>query len=100
MAGVIKGWAEALGTHENRLEVGNLRPSRARYGAKQFNMIPPNSTLIFEVELLSIANGNDSGATAIEARPEPILPKINLAKYCRGKMTTESNAERRLESEP
>ncbi|NOX57684.1 MAG: hypothetical protein GXP29_02345 [Planctomycetes bacterium] len=52
--GVIEGWLEAISTmkvgEKRRLEI----PPDLAYGDQQKGQIPPNSTLIFEMELVSI----------------------------------------------
>ncbi len=52
--GVIQGWSEAL----QKMKVGSkwqlFIPSNLAYGAQGKGSIPPNSTLLFEMELLGI----------------------------------------------
>jgi UDP-GlcNAc:undecaprenyl-phosphate/decaprenyl-phosphate GlcNAc-1-phosphate transferase len=67
VAGVIPGWKEAL----KLMPVGSkwqiFVPAKLAYGERQFGRVPSNSTLIFEVELLSIDDGSGPAAT----EPEP-----------------------------
>ena len=79
MKGVIKGWKEAL----QLMPVGSkwqlFVPSQLAYGAraagKQFG---PNSTLIFEIELVSIGD-KSSGKQANAAKPTPATPRVATA---------------------
>jgi FKBP-type peptidyl-prolyl cis-trans isomerase len=54
IASMIKGWSEAL----QLMKVGGkwqiFVPPDLAYGEKPYGLVPPNSTLIFELELLSI----------------------------------------------
>lgn len=61
--GVIKGWTEAL----QLMKVGSkwqlFVPADLAYGAQGAgNVIGPNATLVFEVELLSIKEGGKTGS--------------------------------------
>jgi len=57
VTGVIKGWRKALQLMKTGSKWQLFVPADLAYGRRQFGRIPPNSTLIFELELLSIAEG-------------------------------------------
>ena len=59
---VIKGWDEGVVDHEGRRQAELLIPPELGYGARGCGgVIPPNATLLFEVELLGVMKKTDSG---------------------------------------
>jgi FKBP-type peptidyl-prolyl cis-trans isomerase FklB len=76
VGGVIKGWTEAL----QLMPVGSkwqlFIPADLAYGDRQAGAdITPGSTLVFEVELLSIQAKNASAAPAAPAGDKPAEPE-------------------------
>lgn len=72
VGGVIKGWTEAL----EKMPVGSkwelVIPPSLAYGERERQGMPPNSTLVFEVELLKIAPKKAEAPEAPGAgTPEP-----------------------------
>jgi FKBP-type peptidyl-prolyl cis-trans isomerase FklB len=61
--GGIRGWREALQLMKVGAKWQIIIPSGLAYGGRQFGRIPPNSTLIFEVELLSVEKNADPSGT-------------------------------------
>jgi len=60
--GMVKGWSEALQLMKTGSKWQLFVPPELGYGKRQFPRIPPNSTLIYEIELLSI--GGEAEDTA------------------------------------
>jgi FKBP-type peptidyl-prolyl cis-trans isomerase FklB len=55
--GVIQGWTEALQLMKTGAKWQIFVPAKLGYGERRHGRIPPNSVLIFELELLSIHEG-------------------------------------------
>jgi FKBP-type peptidyl-prolyl cis-trans isomerase FklB len=53
---VIAGWTEALPMMKEGSKWELFVPSEVAYGARGMGRIPPNSTLIFDVELISVGS--------------------------------------------
>jgi FKBP-type peptidyl-prolyl cis-trans isomerase FklB len=64
---VIKGWKEALPLMKEGAKWELVIPSEMAYGESGNRFIEPNSTLIFEVELISVLK---EGAAPAPAKPE------------------------------
>lgn len=77
--GVIEGWKEALQLMKTGSKWQLFIPPELAYGKRKFGRIPPNSSLIFEIELL--ATGDSSGETAsvypVPAKSVP-SPQIHI----------------------
>lgn len=77
VGGVIKGWTEALQLMPAGSKWQLFVPSSLAYGEQGFGRdIPPNETLIFEVELLSIQPKETPGNPATTNPPASNAPKV------------------------
>ncbi|HEX4612677.1 MAG TPA: FKBP-type peptidyl-prolyl cis-trans isomerase, partial [Urbifossiella sp.] len=71
LEGLIVGWQEGIpGMKKGGVRKLVLAPGKG-YGAKGSGKIPPNSTLIFEVEMLAFSGGGGDADADGPARPGP-----------------------------
>lgn len=73
VTGVIPGWQELLPLMKVGQKVKCWIPPQMAYGPRSAGRIPPNSMLIFEVELIGI--GAAQPATAPAGKPAPVAGK-------------------------
>ncbi|MHB8109192.1 MAG: FKBP-type peptidyl-prolyl cis-trans isomerase N-terminal domain-containing protein [Syntrophorhabdaceae bacterium] len=79
VSGVIKGWKEALQLMKVGSKWNLYVPAKLAYGERQFGRIPPNSALVFEVELLSTAKDPNYKAQQVSRNTGTNADKIEIA---------------------
>ncbi len=65
---VIPGWTEVLKLMHAGEKVTAWIPSKLGYGARNMGVIPPNSMLVFEIELIEVKSPTDVAQSAAAAQ--------------------------------
>jgi FKBP-type peptidyl-prolyl cis-trans isomerase FklB len=77
--GVIKGWVEVLELMKTGAKWQVFIPSDLAYGKNgRGPQVPPNSVLIFEIELLSVKHATPPTAAATPGAVQPVVPATPL----------------------
>jgi peptidylprolyl isomerase len=89
--GVITGWVEGMsGMKKGGVRKLVISPEKGYRGEKK-GSIPPNSTLIFEVELISFSGGG--AEPKVKARPRRSPIPADLSKLSDGTLPTADDAD-------
>lgn len=81
LGGVIPGWREALQLMKTGSKYQIFVPSKLAYGEKGAGgVIPPNATLIFEIELLSVKAAADEDAPKATSKGQEKTDKNTVKK--------------------
>ena len=68
---VIEGWNEILPLMNEGMKVEAVIPPELGYGDRNMRVIPPNSTLVFEIELLKVNPDSAQVEALVKGQPLP-----------------------------
>jgi FKBP-type peptidyl-prolyl cis-trans isomerase FkpA len=68
---VIPGWDEGLQLLNKGAKATFVIPSRLAYGEQGYSLIPPYSTLVFEVEMVDIIHPDPNAPKPVQVAPQP-----------------------------
>ena len=104
---VIEGWNEILPLMNEGMKVEAVIPPELGYGDRNMRVIPPNSTLVFEIELLKVNPDSAQVEALVKGQPLPpdqpavadsaAAPAADTAK---AEAKPEAKAEAKAEAKP